>query len=241
MKLVHNLIQMFRRDNGAYFTYNLGVGFVRASGITIILVVLLFIYSRLAPPPALKLLYKDRFSISEARAVNAPLTFTRFFTQDFKDYIVVFTNEENTYKQYVTEDRFLDYSKREGQTSAFNVYQEAEGNIIFLTPLEKKAAEYEFGRRHMRISAYVASAASGYLLILAAALFGIGARQERLAMKYPRSDVGDDTTYDLGDELDGFGEWDFTNETDTANEKSDAYKDPPDAEYRLEDKGAGRE
>lgn len=43
IRLLHNFFQMYRKDNGAHFTYNIGVGFVRAGTTALLMALVLFV------------------------------------------------------------------------------------------------------------------------------------------------------------------------------------------------------
>ena len=194
MRFIHNFFQMFRKDNGAYFTYNLGVGFVRTAGVLFGIAALLFVYSQIAPPPVLRKLYKTPLTLENVYS-DVRRTYSGR-SRSYREKIVYkahFTGDVEDFTQELTQEQYISMLKKEGTTRNYYVYQLIEGGIYeggyYASELTTDGARVEYGKVHRRSSAYTAEVLSFYALLGALVIFGIGAGQEKLAMKYPRNDV----------------------------------------------------
>ncbi len=192
---IHNLRMMLRKDSGAHFTYNLGVGFLRTGLLLLLAAAALFVCSR----------YNMLMSLSYAGEADAELMgYWHYFDAPFfipgpddifadeRYYLVLrfsLSGEVHEVMNYVSEDTYEAFKEKDLKSfTHLNVYKTApEYGGYYLSEKNKSEALRE--ARRARKPNKTGTNTSLVFLIIALPLILIGIREERLAMKYPRSDV----------------------------------------------------
>ena len=195
-RLFHNFFQTLKKDDGAHFTYNLGVGFVRVGCIIMCAAVLVFGLSFLNIGGHLSYVGEIRAIITDMKVVK--LNRGRIIADTFfpkYDYYVDLElyKDEGTRKQrqYVSEDTYREFvTLSELPEIHVKIYRNSSklfsDSSDFYSIHELRAAEKEYSRVCPVVPFRTISF---WVLIVGLPILFIGLGEERIAMKYPRSDV----------------------------------------------------
>ena len=215
-RLFHNITQTLKKDSGAHFTYNLGVSVVRAGAVILCLAAIVFLFSIIHIDRKLEYLGDTR---AEVRGIwrreehHSPLNIYREFFPKYEYYVIFgfeYRGEFREKQEYITEYSYETYTSLGlGEISSpMHLYSsENEGYYLSLKDIDE--AEKEF--RKCYHSLIDLSVVAFWLFIISLPVLFVGLGEERLAMKYPRSDVAvgetalvlsEEETDDLMDEFD---------------------------------------
>lgn len=219
MKHLHNLCQYFVKDSGAHFTYNIGVGFMRAGLIMLAITIVLGLFAAVQPNRTLDYVDSVKAEVTDVDASER----TRYRDGHAISYFVYtvsfsgsFSNGDKfTHKQYADKELYKMYSRlvKRGEKS-YTLYKSRSGGGYYITEKKGYAAAKEYRKAVPGVTEGLSSMAAIGALIVTTVLFSIGMREIKIAMKYPRTDVPYDTT-DLA--MKG-------NTDDLMNEFDEAYK-----------------
>lgn len=212
-RFFHNALQTLKKDSSAHFTYNLGVSFVRlGAGLLGAAVILWFVF--IFNPLDLLLYRSDTQAvIYDMHVETIEHTGSRGGIHTTYIYHVCFNTDVAGTHVYV--DQTI-------PGSVFDTYEEMGGKGVYLDVKLYKSqktglyvsrrgwflAQLEYGRAHPATTAGIIALICAGLSFIA---ISAGLREERLAMKYPRTDVEigatglvaeDDETNDLLKEFD---------------------------------------
>lgn len=219
MKYLHNLCQYFVKDSGAHFTYNIGVGFMRAGLIMLAITIVLGLFAAVQPNRTLDYVDSVKAEVTDVDASER----TRYRDGHAISYFVYtvsfsgsFSNGDKfTHKQYADKELYKMYSRlvKRGEKS-YTLYKSRSGGGYYITEKKGYAAAKEYRKAVPGVTEGLSSMAAIGALIVTTVLFSIGMREIKIAMKYPRTDVPYDTT-----DLAMKGDTD-----DLMNEFDEAYK-----------------
>lgn len=219
MKHLHNLCQYFVKDSGAHFTYNIGVGFMRAGLIMLAITIVLGLFAAVQPNRTLDYVDSVKAEVTDVDASER----TRYRDGHAISYFVYtvsfsgsFSNGDKfTHKQYADKELYKMYSRlvKRGEKS-YTLYKSRSGGGYYITEKKGYAAAKEYRKAVPGVTEGLSSMAAIGALIVTTVLFSIGMREIKIAMKYPRTDVPYDTT-----DLAMKGDTD-----DLMNEFDEAYK-----------------
>ncbi|MCR5123399.1 MAG: hypothetical protein K6B74_13385 [Ruminococcus sp.] len=197
--LIHNALQTLKKDDGAHFSYNLGVSFVRLGAVLLCAAVLLALAFIINPTDLLSSKGKTQASVTRLHVERYE---RRGSGQIINIYYVQFDctigDTHAVVEQTVPSLVYSKYGKI-GMNNVFPArlyYSDKSG--LYITKHLAPLAQLEYGRTHElafagMIAVWCAMGATG--------LIGFGLNQERLGMKYPRTDVSlNDTSLTLPDE-----------------------------------------
>ena len=189
IKAVYNFFRMFKKDSGAHFTYNLGVGLVRLS--------LMFFLWALVIVGEWYFLSSPKFiRISYVSAKVSEVTETR--TGKYVATLKVIPEDGKTFEQvqFVTrsfaemyEDENLAYEKFAMYRLVGRGNEKGKDYGTYISNLGKSLAEWQYYRAVPGSRPPVQTWGIWVSLVVSLVLFAIGRRQITLSMKYPRSDV----------------------------------------------------
>lgn len=198
MRLFNNFLRLFKKDNGAHFTYNLGVGFMRISAVLIAAAGILALFAAVRPGDTPEFYGTVKASVYDTDCVRHSSSYrsrrgrTRhrvYYTYTVKFKGTYSNGEEFVHKQYADKELYRIYSAQiGGAPTAMNMYVSEDGNYYITSKTGKEAAK-EYRRVNSSISANLSLLIAGYTLAAAAVSACIGLGQIRLSMKYPRTDV----------------------------------------------------
>ena len=189
-RFFHNFLQSFRKDSGAHFTYNLGVGCVRAGAVIIGAALLLFGLSFLHLGGRLHYDSDIRASITDMEIIRHKdnwllnLVMPKFrYRVDFEFEI---NGDKREVRQYVSENEYRGYvDLSELPSMPMRCYITDDGRF-YLSMLEQGSAEKEYRSEYpthdFKIAAF-------WVFIIGLPVLLVGLGEERISMKYPRSDV----------------------------------------------------
>lgn len=219
MKYLHTLCQYFVKDSGAHFTYNIGVGFMRAGLIMLAITIVLGLFAAVQPNRTLDYVDSVKAEVTDVDASER----TRYRDGHAISYFVYtvsfsgsFSNGDKfTHKQYADKELYKMYSRlvKRGEKS-YTLYKSRSGGGYYITEKKGYAAAKEYRKAVPGVTEGLSSMAAIGALIVTTVLFSIGMREIKIAMKYPRTDVPYDTT-----DLAMKGDTD-----DLMNEFDEAYK-----------------
>ena len=219
MKHLHNLCQYFVKDSGAHFTYNIGVGFMRAGLIMLAITIVLGLFAAVQPNRTLDYVDSVKAEVTDVDASER----TRYRDGHAISYFIYtvsfsgsFSNGDKfTHKQYADKELYKMYSRlvKRGEKS-YTLYKSRSGGGYYITEKKGYAAAKEYRKAVPGVTEGLSSIAAIGALIVTTVLFSIGMREIKIAMKYPRTDVPYDTT-----DLAMKGDTD-----DLMNEFDEAYK-----------------
>lgn len=219
MKYLHNLCQYFVKDSGAHFTYNIGVGFMRAGLIMLAITIVLGLFAAVQPNRTLDYVDSVKAEVTDVDASER----TRYRDGHAISYFIYtvsfsgsFSNGDKfTHKQYADKELYKMYSRlvKRGEKS-YTLYKSRSGGGYYITEKKGYAAAKEYRKAVPGVTEGLSSMAAIGALIVTTVLFSIGMREIKIAMKYPRTDVPYDTT-----DLAMKGDTD-----DLMNEFDEAYK-----------------
>lgn len=219
MKYLHNLCQYFVKDSGAHFTYNIGVGFMRAGLIMLAITIVLGLFAAVQPNRTLDYVDSVKAEVTDVEASER----TRYRDGHAISYFVYtvsfsgsFSNGDKfTHKQYADKELYKMYSRlvKRGEKS-YTLYKSRSDGGYYITEKKGYAAAKEYRKAVPGVTEGLSSMAAIGALIVTTVLFSIGMREIKIAMKYPRTDVPYDTT-----DLAMKGDTD-----DLMNEFDEAYK-----------------
>ena len=198
-RLIHNSLHTLKKDNGAYFTYNIGVGFVRAALLLIVAAVLVFSWYHFKLFAVLHYEGKTTATLKGYWRVCENHSDIDWINEHFAKYhyYIVLEYDYATITEYVSEETFnyyddlaADQEDREFEGIPglqMNVYStDSRFGNVYLSPKNISEATAECQASFPPAGAEKVSV---WLIIIAVPLLLIGLKQQRLAMKYPRSDV----------------------------------------------------
>jgi hypothetical protein len=197
MKLLHNFFRLFHKDDGAHFSYNLGVGFMRLSAAVFVIFVLLVLYAYFLPRNTLEyydsvkatVVSTDR-QVHEHRSSRASRTLTYTYTADFSGTYSDGTNF--TLEQYVTESQYQAYTAIQGNYPIpMTLYKTSSDGEYFLSKNTHHIAvkEYRTSNPTLRLKSTTIKIAAWWVLFAAAVFATAGCHEIRVSMKYPRTDI----------------------------------------------------
>lgn len=199
MKHLHNLCQYFVKDSGAHFTYNIGVGFMRAGLIMLAITIVLGLFAAVQPNRTLDYVDSIKAEVTDVDASEQ----TRYRDGRAISYFVYtvsfsgsFSNGDKfTHKQYADKELYKMYSRlvKRGEKS-YTLYKSRSGGGYYITEKKGYAAAKEYRKAVPGVTEGLSSMAAVGALIVTTVLFSIGMREIKIAMKYPRTDVPYDTT-----------------------------------------------
>lgn len=199
MKYLHNLCQYFVKDSGAHFTYNIGVGFMRAGLIMLAITIVLGLFAAVQPNRTLDYVDSVKAEVTDVDASER----TRYRDGHAISYFVYtvsfsgsFSNGDKfTHKQYADKELYKMYSRlvKRGEKS-YTLYKSRSGGGYYITEKKGYAAAKEYRKAVPGVTEGLSSMAAIGALIVTTVLFSIGMREIKIAMKYPRTDVPYDTT-----------------------------------------------
>ena len=199
MKYLHNLCQYFVKDSGAHFTYNIGVGFMRAGLIMLAITIVLGLFAAVQPNRTLDYVDSVKAEVTDVDASER----TRYRDGHAISYFVYtvsfsgsFSNGDKfTHKQYADKELYKMYSRlvKRGEKS-YTLYRSRSGGGYYITKKKGYAAAKEYRKAVPGVTEGLSSMAAIGALIVTTVLFSIGMREIKIAMKYPRTDVPYDTT-----------------------------------------------
>lgn len=199
MKHLHNLCQYFVKDSGAHFTYNIGVGFMRAGLIMLAITIVLGLFAAVQPNRTLDYVDSVKAEVTDVDASER----TRYRDGHAISYFVYtvsfsgsFSNGDKfTHKQYTDKELYKMYSRlvKRGEKS-YTLYKSRSGGGYYITEKKGYAAAKEYRKAVPGVTEGLSSMAAIGALIVTTVLFSIGMREIKIAMKYPRTDVPYDTT-----------------------------------------------
>lgn len=199
MKHLHNLCQYFVKDSGAHFTYNIGVGFMRAGLIMLAITIVLRLFAAVQPNRTLDYVDSVKAEVTDAN-VSEHTTHTRGHRRTYLVYTVSFSGsfsngDKFTHKQYADKELYKMYSRlvKRGEKS-YTLYKSRSGGGYYITEKKGYAAAKEYRKAVPGVTEGLSSMAAVGALIVTTVLFSIGMREIKIAMKYPRTDVPYDTT-----------------------------------------------
>lgn len=189
-RLFHNVLQSFRKDGGAHFTYNIGVSFVRTGAVIIGVSLLIFGLSFLHLGSRLRYDSDIRVEITGSEIIRYKDNWLINLVLPRFRYRVDFRYEENGLqhdrRQFVTKEEYNGYVEL-SELSSFTLKRyKADDGSDYLSIYDHKLAERAYREVYpslgFKLFAFWVFAAGLPILL-------IGLGEERLAMKYPRSDV----------------------------------------------------
>ncbi len=192
-RLLHNFVQMLKKDRGAHFTYNIGVSFLRAGCALLAAAVTVLICSAMGIGKPLRYIEDTTATMLECwKYQNNMLD---WLGPPFEKYVYGLTltceqlGEGNVLKVYVSKGTYKKYEAIEPGTQLPMKLYEADPLYGSYYLSQKNAFFAAMDMR--RFDPYVNYGGSAAIWLLAASLplILIGIHEERLAMKYPRSDV----------------------------------------------------
>lgn len=199
MKYLHNLCQYFVKDSGAHFTYNIGVGFMRAGLIMLAITIVLGLFAAVQPNRTLDYVDSVKAEVTDVDASER----TRYRDGHAISYFIYtvsfsgsFSNGDKfTHKQYADKELYKMYSRlvKRGEKS-YTLYKSRSGGGYYITEKKGYAAAKEYRKAVPGVTEGLSSMAAIGALIVTTVLFSIGMREIKIAMKYPRTDVPYDTT-----------------------------------------------
>ncbi len=202
MRLFHNFFQMFKKDSGAHFAYNLGVSYMRFSVVVFVLFAVLTALAILQPEN--RLYYRCTIYANVLR-VNERIEKRRFEPRSSEqkeriEYTAVLEGNtddgEHIYlEQDVTVDEANMFSKKIGdKPEKYNLYYSIILNKHYISPETLHTAQENF--RSINHSPYFAAECTAAVIffLLTLIFIAIGVSEIRVSMKYPRNDVPTDIT-----------------------------------------------
>lgn len=199
MKYLHNLCQYFVKDSGAHFTYNIGVGFMRAGLIMLAITIVLGLFAAVQPNRTLDYVDSVKAEVTDVDASER----TRYRDGHAISYFIYtvsfsgsFSNGDKfTHKQYADKELYKMYSRlvKRGEKS-YTLYKSRSGGGYYITEKKGYAAAKEYRKAVPGVTEGLSSMAAIGALIVTTVLFSIGMREIKIAMKYPRTDVPYDIT-----------------------------------------------
>lgn len=184
--MIHNFFQMFRKDKGAHFSYNIGVFFVRVSFVLFVIGMFGLLYVLISPGPELESLGMAYAKVRDtyiADEIAEPHYIVDFEVSFISGGTVV-------HKQEVGKSVYPMYKELVGQEAElYGLYRGVSEDLIYVTKSSLFDARREYGKAHISMLRQLVYMAVILCLPLGLIIFLVGAGQERLAMKYPRSDV----------------------------------------------------
>ena len=187
-KAVYNFLRMFKKDSGAHFTYNLGVGMIRLS--------LLFFLWALLIIGEWFFLSSPRFEVRENVKVRLLASYP--VEDGYMAEFEVYRDNElgKTVAEYVTQGMLTSFRNDPYLIDDYVVYDLYGRGIdtgvyygSFLSKGITKIAEWQYYLATPDARPPVQTWGIWLSLLISAVMFMIGRRQIRLSMKYPRSDV----------------------------------------------------
>ena len=187
-RFIHNSLQTLKKDNGAHFTYNMGVGFVRFGVFLFLFAAVIFGLSFIHFGTDLKYLGKTKVTMTNIYSKYHRSSRSR--SSGYYKYIASFTfdydNKNYKTSQYITKDNYSVLSKLDNVDNfTMNLYSDSD-NTVYLSLYDLKTAKKDYCKANPTGSVGVYAI---YLCYIAFPIWLIGLGQERLAMKYPRNDV----------------------------------------------------
>lgn len=203
-RFFHNFLNSLRKDSGAHFTYNLGVGFVRVGVLLLLAAAVLFVCSFIHPGVSLECIGETDARLMGIWRVNDAFTGIEVIDDAFPTYRYYFVvkycfsyseydyDNEHEHSCYITREMFEEYVDLDLESVIhLNIYENvSELNYYpgyFFSPDGTAKAEQEMRRANP--TTLVSGSSVFWVLMLAFPVLLIGFGEERLAMKYPRSDV----------------------------------------------------
>ncbi len=250
-RFIHNSLQTLKKDDGAHFAYNLGVSFVRFGAALLGVAVLLWLVCITNPADLLGYKGKTQAAVTYLYTEKIEYRGSRGSTQIIMKYHVIFDctigSTHAVAEQTVPRSVYSKYEKI-GLNTVFpaRLYH-SDDTGLYVTKCLPLIAQFEYGRTHELAFAGLFGV---WCAMGAAGLIGFGLNQERIGMKYPRTDVNlNSTSLTLPDEEvdELLKEFDEAFEKFQANKaaglptseppRTDRGKQKPDEEQlRLEDR-----
>ncbi len=180
---------MFKKDSGAHFTYNLGVGIIRLSLMFFLwALVIAGEWYFLSSPKFIRIAYVN------VKVTDVIETRTGLYVATMR--VMTESGETFDQTQYVTA-AFADlYREEKMEYESFVMYRlVGRGNEsgksygTYISNLGRNLAEWQYYRAVPGARPPVQTWGIWVSLLVSLILFAIGRRQIRLSMKYPRSDV----------------------------------------------------
>ncbi len=190
---------MFKKDSGAHFTYNLGVGFMRL-WLLLFIISLLLIYP-IITQPSNTLVFEDRVSvdlsksyISERTAIgkNKDGEFHIFSKAHYYVELSVTSSDGTKFKhlEEVGHDTYRAFKETDSShPHTYNMYRSTLFNTYYISPLEPEKVLKEFKKTHPTTISTVLTVLFIITTLASLISLAVGIRQIRVAMKYPRNDV----------------------------------------------------
>lgn len=197
MRTLHNILRRFKKDDGAHFTYNLGVSFLRLSVVVFIVGLVALFFSFMLP--SVGLTYGGKVM---ARVDSTKCDWVRVSMSDRWDYtygvgfICEFVDRrkgtDTFYCTQATTKRLYDkyHGMEGGDKLVYNIYYSLNGGS-YITKKRWLFAAIEYCSSNLRYG-YSSLYMISYTIMFASVVpLVIGIHQQQVSMKYPRSDVPD--------------------------------------------------
>lgn len=186
-RFIHNSLQTLKKDNGAHFTYNMGVGFVRLGVFLFLLAAVIFGLSFIHFGTSLKYLGSTTVTMTDiySKYYHSSRSRSTGYYKFVASFEFDFDNKSYNTTQYITEDNYSELTKSDADSFKMNIYSDQD-NTVYLSLYDPNTAKKDYCKANPTGSFGVYAV---YLCYIAFPIWLIGLGQERLAMKYPRNDV----------------------------------------------------
>lgn len=202
MTIFNNFVHLFKKDDGAHFSYNLGVSLMRGGVVVLALSLIAAFYYLFQPNVRLEYVDSAKAQVTgtDVDVIRSSGRYGRRHrsTRSIHIYYVTFTGEFSSGKpfvitQSVSKELYQDYFNYLNSSELdFQVYKENINNHLYLSRQSGRKAKREYCEDHKSLSANLARLLFWILLFISIVIFSAGIREIKLGMKYPRSDVEPD-------------------------------------------------
>ena len=189
-RIFHNALQTLKKDSGAHFAYNLGVSFVRFGAVLLGAAAIMGFVFIFNPLDFLKYRFDTQAVISNMHTETIEYTGSRGGISYSYRYHVGFNAEVAGAQVYI--DQTVPHSvyksyEKQGRDACIDVKLYKSRNTgLYVSRRGWFPAQLEYGRTH---PAATAGIIAFWLAIASLPVIGFGLNQERLGMKYPRTDI----------------------------------------------------
>ena len=189
-RLIHNMLQTLKKDDGAHFSYNLGVSFVRLGAVILGAAFILLLVYFLNIPDFIMPRGDVTASVSDTRVTDQRRIRGRGIEYAINQYHVTFSCKTSGgtavfVEQLVPEKQYWEYRDTGGESLSARLYASGR-NGLYVSRKGWLGAQFEYNRAHREP---LVLPIAFWTFIASVSVIGFGLNQERLGMKYPRTDV----------------------------------------------------